>query len=159
MSSYENGFFKAIATGEFAVGKASTGTTQIDVQFKLLEGPQEGSTINWRSYYKAGGDWSKNIEQLIVAGWDGEGFPDGLNGLGSKEVVLNIMDEESIKDGKMYARVRWVNPPGRKVTNTGAQLDKNEQAAFAAQMRALAKETKKQMKVAEQENADVPFQV
>jgi hypothetical protein len=153
---FENGYFRSRAV-EHTFGKADTGTRQVAVTFKVLEGPDEGRNITWRGYFKEGGDHSKTIEQLMIAGWDGEDITT-MDGLGSCDVVLNIADEEY--KGDLYSRVKWVNEPGSGGPTVKNPMNAEEMAMFAESMKGAVLAVKQRReKGASAVDDDVPFAV
>jgi hypothetical protein len=96
----EPGRYRARAI-EGALGKAKTGTEQIEVRFQLLDRPE---SLIWRGFFTdATEEWT--MKALEIAGWQWTPctFPPD-----APEVSLVVEHEEG-RDGKMYARVRWVN--------------------------------------------------
>lgn len=127
--SYTTGKFKGRAiAGE--LGMASTGNEQVQVQFKILEGPDEGKDITWWGYFTEK-TADRTLSSLALTGWDGEDVS-VLNGLGTKDVLLVIEDDHY--NGEKKQRVQWINALTRpmKPKNEMSQADKS---AFAAKMR------------------------
>ena len=98
----EPGRYRARAI-EGALGKASTGTEQIEVMFKLLDVAQ---SITWRGYFTDAAE-ERTMKSLALCGWHwvNLGFPTD-----APEVSLVVEHEEG-QDGRMYAKVRWINEP------------------------------------------------
>lgn len=101
-----------IAKGEFAaqvveanLTVAQTGTEQVAVRFRLLEGPDEGSTIV-EFFALTDNALAYTVEKLRTCGW-GDDLGE-LSGMIDTKVRLVIKHEDS-RDGKTRARVQFVN--------------------------------------------------
>ena len=88
---------------EGALGKAKTGTEQIEVLFQLLD---VAETLTWRGYFTPAAE-ERTMESLQLAGWNWIGLGFAAD---APEVSLAVEHEEG-QDGRTYARVRWVNAP------------------------------------------------
>ena len=107
-----------------ALGKAKTGTEQIEVMFQLLDVAQ---TITWRGFFTEKTE-ERTMESLATADWNwvGLGFP-----VDAPEVSIVVAHEEG-QDGNTYARVRWVNA-AQKIRPKQA-LTEEEMAALLARL-------------------------
>lgn len=150
--NYTIGRIRAKATGG-ELGYANTGTEQVQVQFKILEGPDEGRDITWWGYFtdKAA---DRTLKALALAGWDGEDLS-VLNGLGNNEVLLVIADDTY--NGETRQRVQWINPLQGPISKN--KMSTADKAAFAAKMKGrtikIQQETASQDDPDEQD--DIPF--
>ncbi len=130
-----------IAAGRFRArptdgdwGFSNNGNEFVQVTFKILEGADEGKHVSWWGYFTKEGNSAKSVEALRYCGCT---FPDdditNLEGLGSEEVSIVIEHEEW--DGKVRARVKWVNSlTGPTVTN---QFSDNDRQSFKQRMKGL----------------------
>lgn len=116
---------RAVSCG---LGKTSTNKEQVGVEFEILEGENAGEHITWFGYFTDAA-LSVTIKALRACGWTGNDLSD-IQGL-DKEVALAINHEEY--QGKVSARVQWVNEPGGLALKT--QMPPDEAKAFAAKMR------------------------
>lgn len=100
------GRYRAQAKGH-RYGKSSSGNEYVEVQFVLLEGPDEGAYITWFGHFSEKTE-KRTVDSLLYAGWNGNDFFN-LPGLGTKEVSLVL--EEDTYEGTTRTRVAWVNSP------------------------------------------------
>lgn len=114
---------------EWALGETAKGGEEVVVHFEILTPDAEMSAINWYGYF-TDKTWERTIESLRICGWTGADLQ-SLDGLNANEVELVIEDEEY--EGKMRARVRWVNRPGG--LSLKAPLSGDRAKSFAASMR------------------------
>ena len=100
----EPGRYRARAI-EGVLGKAKTGTEQIEVRFQLLDVAQ---SLTWRGFFTDATE-ERTMKALEISGWKWTPlcFPED-----APEVSLVIEHEEG-QDGKTYPKVRWVNEPYR----------------------------------------------
>lgn len=113
----------------WALGQANTGTPQVGVEFELLDADGRPH-ITWYGFF-TDKTLERTVESLRHMGWEGCDL-DQLDGLDRNEVYL-VIDEQPDLEGKMRARVRWVNSSGGlAMTN---RLEGNDLRAFSAQMR------------------------
>lgn len=122
----DEGKHRAKATS-WAIGKAQTGNYQIGIEFDLLDLPGHAIT-----YYGSFSDkaYEFTIKAMRACGWQGADLA-VLEGLDANEVVLVVEHEEY--NGKVQAKVKWVNSQGGLAMANALQGD--ELAAFAASMR------------------------
>jgi hypothetical protein len=124
------GIYRARAI-EAALGETDTGKEQVAVRFELLD--VEGQQITWYGYFT-----DKTLETtfkaLRTAGWRGQDLSDlsDLCGQDTPEVNL-VVEHETDQQGKVRARVRWVNGTGGLALKKA--LDANKAKAFAARMK------------------------
>lgn len=99
------GEFGAEVLGGTLTTAQGTGTEQVAVQFRIWEGPDEGSTI---SEYLALTDAALpySIEKLRTCGWTGDDISD-LSMIAGTRVRLKIIHEEY--NGRSKARVKFIN--------------------------------------------------
>ncbi|HEY2735947.1 MAG TPA: hypothetical protein VGI70_18245 [Polyangiales bacterium] len=129
----EAGNWKARAI-EANLANADTGTPHVSILFRLVEGPDEGQTIQWNGYLSDKA-LERSLESLRHCGWDSDNLSE-LASVTKNEVRLVVEHEVSQQGesvGKVFARVRWVNAADAlRVRNPMSPGDK---AAFAERMR------------------------
>jgi hypothetical protein len=106
---------------------------QVAVELVILDGGEhEGKRITWYGFFT-----EKTIEttlkSLRTLGWEGDDLSD-LSGIDTKDAYAVIAHEEG-QDGKVRARVRWINesPNGGLALKT--RMDEGAAKAFAERMR------------------------
>lgn len=112
-----------------ALGMTGTGKEQVGVELEILEGDAKGQRITWRGYF-TDGTFDRTIESLRHLGWQGNDLAD-LRGINANEAVAVIEHEQY--EGKLRARVQWINAPGGIALKE--RLDASQTAAFAARMK------------------------
>lgn len=114
---------------QWALGESKSGKEQVVVYFNVLTEGAAEPAITWYGYFtEATAD--RTLESLRNCGWAGDDLTD-LTGLDANEVDLVVEDEEY--EGKVNAKVRWVNKPGAFALKAPLAADKAK--AFAASMR------------------------
>lgn len=115
---------------EWALGMSGTGKEQIGIRFQLLEGEDTGQYITYYGYFTEA-TLERTLESLDYCGWEGDNLTD-LSGLDKNEVHL-VIDHEADQDGKVRARVKWINGSGGIAMKE--RMDPGQAAAFAQHMR------------------------
>lgn len=131
----EAGKYYARAVGA-AVGKANTGTDQIAVQFEITSaGEFTGHSITWYGYFTDAA-FNRTIESLRTAGWKGTDLAD-LSDFGpdNQTVCEIVIEHEPDQNGKLRARVKWVNRENGGGPALKNQLAGNDLKSFAARMK------------------------
>lgn len=129
------GRFKARAI-EGGLGETNDGNPQVGVRFTILDEEFHGEEITWfGSFSKKLGQGTKTplertIESLRACGWKGDDLS-ALEGISDNEVSLVI--EHDDYNGKISAKVKWVNRAGGLALKAPMSADKAK--AFAAKMR------------------------
>lgn len=125
-----NGIYQARAT-RAALGETKEGNERVAVEFELLTEGFAGQRITWYGYFtdKA---FPITIKALRACGWYGDDLSD-LSGIEINEVELDIQNEAY--EGKVSARVKWVNAPGSGGMAFGSPLPTDRAKALAARMR------------------------
>lgn len=121
---------------EAGMGKAGSGAEQVAVSFELLEGPNAGEKITWYGYFSEK-TWERTVESLRACGWEGDDLAH-LDGIDRNEVLL-VIEHEPNQDGKVFAKVRWVNKLGGGGVALKEALEGRELQSFAAQMKGRIK--------------------
>ncbi len=127
----EDGKYPAKAIS-WEFGQTAKGENQIGILFALSEAPDTRLT-----YYGNFGDKSlpHTMKALRACGWKGSDLADlfgGQGGLDTNEVLLVVENEEW--QGKVRAKIKWVNPLGG--VSMANPLDQAGIKAFAASMKA-----------------------
>lgn len=118
-----------IATGSYLAeligweyGFTKNNHAQLALQFRLLDGPDQGRTIPaYRNF--ADGAIEYTFEAMTALGWDGESV-DNPEGLGTKQVMLVINHEEY--NGKWNAKVQYINSLARLNSKPMTQQDRSK---------------------------------
>lgn len=110
---------------------SSKGTKAICVRFRVVDGDEENTLvhINWYGYFSEK-TWERTVESLRHMGFKG----DDLNNLGELDetVQLDVVQEEY--DGKVHAKVKWVNSLRASKIQVQNKMMDNDVAAFAKAM-------------------------
>lgn len=126
------------------LGEAKTGTKQVLMQFKILDGEHAGRTVPWIGYFTSG-TVDGTLKALRVAGMKGEDLTKlfGDNAQELNQVVDIVVEMKPNQDGsKSYPQVRWVNSPGGgNGFKLKKPLAKSDMLKFASQMKARLKAT------------------
>lgn len=121
------GTFKARAT-QAVLGSTKRGDEQVVVQFNVTEEAFAGERITWFGSFSDKA-WERTVESLRYCGWTSNDLSD-LSGVTSNEVEIVVEHEEW--EGKMHARVRFVNGAGAFAVKN--RLNPDATKAFAARM-------------------------
>lgn len=108
------------------------GTEQVIVEFELLDEQWQNERVTWIGFF-TDKTTERTMEALRFCGWSGDDVTN-LVGLGDTEVSLVIDHEEY--DGKLQAKVQWVNKGGAFAMK--APMSDEQKKAFAAKMRGAA---------------------
>jgi len=111
-------------------------TASVNVMFDLLDGPNKGEQITAYLYLSDKTE-QRTCESLLHCGWTGKDFKT-LPGFGTKDVYLVI--EYDSYEGKMHAKVKWVNSGKRTAgVKDEDRMQDAEIKGFASRMETLAK--------------------
>ncbi|HZL99005.1 MAG TPA: hypothetical protein VFD43_02035 [Planctomycetota bacterium] len=112
-------------------GFTEKGNEQVAVAFTLLVEPYVNAQITWFGYFT-----DKTVETTLKAlrncGWQTDDLND-LTGVDAREVDLVIESEED-QQGRLRARVRWVNQVGGKVKLNNT-MSPEQRVSFASRMK------------------------
>lgn len=126
------GYHRARAV-EWALGKTEKGNRHVAVRFETFNDQgQPGEQITWYGYFTEKTE-ERTLESLQHCGWEGDDITD-LSGVERNEVQLVVEHDEY--EGKVRAKVAWVNKPGGGGISIKAPLDEMEKAQFAREMKA-----------------------
>lgn len=112
-----------------ALGMTGTGKEQVAIGLEILEGESKGAYVTWHGYF-TDATFDRTIESLRLLGWQGTDLAD-LRGIGTTEVSIVVEHEQY--EGKLKARVQWINSPGGIALKE--RLDPGQAASFAARMK------------------------
>ena len=148
------GKYVAVAD-EYQWTRAKTGTIQLIVRFRILEGEYENKTVIWfGSFHEK--TTERTGESLRYMGWDG----DDLSKLGEVKNKVIIVVEEHEYGNKTDFRVAWVNPFSEGMPKMNNGLSEAEVRMFAASMKqrmAAIKKAPAQAPSAAAKQEDMPF--
>jgi hypothetical protein len=125
------------------LGEAKTGTKQVLMQFKILDGEHAGRVVPWIGYFTSG-TVDGTLKALRTAGMKGEDLSKlyGDNAQELNQAVNIVVEMKPNQDGsKAYPQVRWVNSPGGGNGFTLKKpMAKTDMLKFAAQMKSRLKQ-------------------
>jgi hypothetical protein len=143
-------------------GEAKTGTKQVLMQFKILDGEHAGRTVPWIGYFTAN-TVDTTLKALRTAGMKGDDLSKlmGDNAQELNQAVQIVVEMKPNADGsKSYPAVRWVNSPGGGAGfSLKKPMAKSDMLKFASQMKSRLKATPEVSGVEPGESAgeDDPF--
>ena len=119
-------------------GEAGTGTKQVAVNLQVADdSPAAGQTIMWFGYATKD-SVTRTLQSLRYMGWKGDDIADINNQ--PLDQAVQIVIEHSEYNGKVQAKVAWVNSPGAgKGFQLAKRLDGAALGKFAATIKAHAK--------------------
>jgi hypothetical protein len=129
-----NGTWKAKPL-EAALGYASTGTEQVAVALRLLEGPDSGQVVTWYGYF-TDKTIERTFESLRYMGWSSDDLGD-LSTVGTMDPYI-VLGDEADQQGVVRTRVMWVNDPGGGGVALKDRMNAGDIAAFAQRMKGKA---------------------
>lgn len=115
--------YRAVAN-QYMLSEAGTGTAQIAVLFDVLEEGVPERQLVWYGFFTDGA-FDITIKALRACGWKGTNLAE-IDAL-PNEVILVVEDEEY--EGKIRAKVQFINEPGLAVKNP---MTPDAAKAFAA---------------------------
>lgn len=117
-------------------GETDAGMKQVVLAFEILDGPEAGRRISWFGYFGPKST-DRTIESLRLCGFTG----DDLAQVPQQQLLqkVSITVEHSEWDGKVRAKVAWVNRPGGGGVKLDKPMDPNGLRLFAASLRAKVK--------------------
>jgi hypothetical protein len=125
----ENGIYLATPMPGAALGYTSKGTESVGVEFVLKE---SGQRVSWYGYFSEK-TTERTIEALRFCGWTGQDLSD-LSEIGQDQnVEVNLVIEQEEYEGKVRAKVQWVNRAGGLAM--ASPLDANQAKSFAQRMK------------------------
>jgi hypothetical protein len=120
--------------GSVQLGTTDNGNPQIAGSFEILDEPHAGKTVSWYGYFTEKTQ-KRTMESLRLAGWSNDDL-DNIEGFGDAEV--DIVVEHNEWQGKVSARVAWVNRLGSSGLALKSPMSADQRKAFAAKMKGMA---------------------
>lgn len=96
-------------TAQFGKSKTKQ-TPQVAVTFEVLRGPDAGQRISWMGYF-TDNTTDRTLDALRICGFTGEDLDKFCDQRPTNEVQIVVENEEF--EGKVRAKVAWVNDPNR----------------------------------------------
>ena len=125
------GRYQAVPT-KAELGETSTGKEQVGVEFEITTaGEHTGHRVVWFGFFTEK-TTERTIESLRVCGWTGTDITD-LTSVGQASPVVELVIDHEEYNGKVTAKVQWVNRAGGLQMKT--QLAPAKKAVFAQRMR------------------------
>lgn len=125
------GRYQAVPT-KADLGETSTGKEQVGVEFEIVTaGEYIGHRVVWYGYF-TDRTTERTLESLRICGWFGDDITN-LTGIGEGSHVVELVIEHETYNGRVTAKVQWVNRAGGLAMKT--QLSPDKKAAFAARLR------------------------
>jgi len=117
-------------------GEAKSGTKQVVVHFQILEGDHAGTRLPWFGFFTKDAA-RRTVEALRLAGFKG----DDLATLPTQQLdqKVSVTVEHSEWEGKVRAKVAWVNRPGGGGVKLANPMGADKLRMFAAQMKTHVK--------------------
>lgn len=125
--------------GSAQLGKTDAGNPQLAASFEIIDESHAGTFVPWYGYFT---DKTKKrtLESLRLAGWSNDDIGE-IEGFGDTEV--DIVVEHNEWEGKVSARVAWVNRPGSGGIALKSPMNEAERKAFAAKLKGEAVQSRK----------------
>jgi hypothetical protein len=125
----ESGVYAARPLPGAALGMTKTHKECVGVEFELKE---SGQHISWYGYFTDATS-ERTIEALRFCGWRGQDLSD-LSDIGNDpSVEVSLVIEQEEWEGKVRAKVQWVNRAGGLAMAN--PLDQGQAQAFAQRMK------------------------
>lgn len=113
-------------------GETKAGAPQVAITFAILDGPHAGRRAPWFGSFSADAI-KRTIESLRYCGFKGEELADLLTQKINQEVSITV--EHNEWQGKVTAKVAWVNAAGGGGLKLAKPLAKDALRLFSAKMR------------------------
>jgi hypothetical protein len=129
-----------VACTDATLGYTSEGNPQIGISLVIADGEYSGRFLAYYGYFTPK-TTEHTIKGMRALGWKGHDMTELGSMIGkSGTVATAVVEHEADRDGKMRARVRWINGAGVAMKD---KMNPAQQAEFAARMRrvAMASET------------------
>jgi hypothetical protein len=118
----------------------SSGKEQIQAMFELIDPDFDKETVPWWGFFTEK-TAERTMQSLRYCGWRGDDITD-LDGVTANEVEIVV--EHNDYNGKVNARVAWVNRIGSGGIQVKSPMAETARKAFARKMKALAVKTAKE---------------
>lgn len=113
-------------------GETKDGNPQVAVQFAILDGPQAGRRLTWFGYFTEK-SIKRTIQGLRLCGFRGDDLAALTSQAINQEVSITV--EHSEWDGKVSAKVAWVNAPGGGMVKLERPMNKDQIRIFGAKLK------------------------
>ncbi len=115
--------------------RSSTGSGQVLVYFEFLAGPHAGARLPWFGFFTKDSH-VRTLESLRLLGWTGDDVMAINSQACDQEVSITV--EHNEYEGKIHARVAWVNRPGGGVITLKNPMTIDELRKFSASVKRVA---------------------
>jgi hypothetical protein len=154
MEMVPEGFYRAVVSpvvGEdgsapVQFGESKDGKPQVLINFEIIDGPYAQRVLPWWGSFNASLPQGSKAKQtpmqrtlysLRLCGWVGDDVMDVVNQDMGNEVSIQVEHHEY--DGKVNARVSWVNKPGGGGVVMANPMTKDALRRFSASVKSVAK--------------------
>lgn len=130
----EAGTYKAVCDAA-DLGYTNDNKPQVALSMRITEGENQGARLVWYGYFTEK-TLKSTIRALRACGWIGTDISDIRSCIidnGGKQVTIVVEHEEDL-DGRVRARVRWINEEGGPALKR--PMTAEERVRFAAQLEA-----------------------
>lgn len=121
--------------GSQEFGVSSNKNEQVGLRLQIVGGELDGQMVTWYGTFSPAAE-ERTIEQLQIAGWNGEDFAN-LPGLGSTEVEVQLEEyegqDQETGEHFLWHKAAWINRIGVTMKNA---MNAGEKASFAQRMQA-----------------------
>lgn len=134
------GYYNAVAvpvttddgpmTVQFGYTKESK--RQVAVCFEVIDGPYMGQRLTWFGYFTEKAT-ARTIQALRFCGFRGDDLAAAVTQALDQQVSITV--EHAEYNGKVSAKVAWVNAPGGGGFKLSAPMKRDDMRKFAAEMK------------------------
>jgi hypothetical protein len=122
----EPGKYRAVAQPGYALRKTRSDKPYVGIVFRVTRGERAGEIVEWSGWLSEKAARG-TMRSLRACGWQG----DDVSDLGNLDHEVEIVVDNEEYDGKIRARVKWVNSPR-------LELAAEEAKEISARLRAIA---------------------
>lgn len=120
-------------------GVTEKGNKYVSVSFEILDGEDAGQKISWFGYFSTEKNAKRTIESLRYCGFKGSDLSTVGDQALEQRVSLTVEHDEY--DGKVRAKVAWVNGSGGGGYKIEKPMAAEERRKFAASLTNIVKST------------------
>lgn len=117
-------------------GVTDSGKEQVVIQFEIAEGPEAGRRIAWFGYFTTEKGTRRTLESLRYCGWRGT----DLAAIGKLELPVSITIEHDEYNGRVSAKVAWINSPNGGFVRVQNPMKPNDLKRFSSALSKVAAE-------------------
>jgi hypothetical protein len=128
----EDGTYEAKPLPGALLGVTGKGTECVGVEFEFVGDEGNKHRISWYGYFSEK-TVERTIEALRFCGWTGNDLSDLSEIGGRDDVRVNLVIQNEEYEGKVRAKVQWVNRAGGIAMAN--PLDADQRKSFAARMK------------------------